>query len=176
MAKGPTAEPFERAFAAYSGRKYAVAVPSGVIGVMLALRALGRARSIVPYVSGDDLYAISLAGARPLFATAGANVGYGECRRTYRGQDTGDYRGSQWLPGTMVWAARGRATPSVAALGGVYRGDSKDKNEFFGRCDDLAVLDVDQALALSRGEGGTGGEGRRRSGSWLVSPSRVPSG
>ncbi|WP_369292637.1 DegT/DnrJ/EryC1/StrS family aminotransferase [Bradyrhizobium yuanmingense] len=47
--------PFERAFAAYFCRKYAVAVPSGAIGLLLALRALGRARPSVPYVSGDDL-------------------------------------------------------------------------------------------------------------------------
>ncbi|MVT54051.1 hypothetical protein GPL17_26620 [Bradyrhizobium yuanmingense] len=31
IANGPTAEPFERAFAAYFGRQYAVAVPSGGI-------------------------------------------------------------------------------------------------------------------------------------------------
>ncbi|WP_409241868.1 DegT/DnrJ/EryC1/StrS family aminotransferase [Bradyrhizobium sp. NC92] len=31
IANGPTAEPFERAFAAYFSRKYAVAVPSGAI-------------------------------------------------------------------------------------------------------------------------------------------------
>ncbi len=41
VSNGPITESFEKAFAAYLGRKYAVAVPSGTIGLLLALKALG---------------------------------------------------------------------------------------------------------------------------------------
>ncbi|MBP9064180.1 MAG: DegT/DnrJ/EryC1/StrS family aminotransferase, partial [Aquabacterium sp.] len=38
---GPMVEGFERAFAAWVGRKHAVAVGSGTLGTWIALRALG---------------------------------------------------------------------------------------------------------------------------------------
>ncbi len=37
LSSGPVAEAFEGAFAAYLGRNYAVAVPSGTMGMLLAL-------------------------------------------------------------------------------------------------------------------------------------------
>ena len=41
LSSGPVVEAFEAAFAAYLGRKYAVAVPSGTLGLLLALGAYG---------------------------------------------------------------------------------------------------------------------------------------
>ena len=41
LSSGPTVEAFEAAFAAYVGRKYAVAVPSGTIGLLIALASYG---------------------------------------------------------------------------------------------------------------------------------------
>ena len=40
ISAGPVAEAFEAAFAAYLGRKYAIAVPSGTLGLLIALKAL----------------------------------------------------------------------------------------------------------------------------------------
>ena len=37
LSNGPIAEAFEAAFAAYVGRKYAVAVPSGTVGLLITL-------------------------------------------------------------------------------------------------------------------------------------------
>ena len=39
LSSGPVVETFEAAFAAYVGRKYAIAVPSGTLGLLLALRS-----------------------------------------------------------------------------------------------------------------------------------------
>jgi dTDP-4-amino-4,6-dideoxygalactose transaminase len=39
LSNGPVVEAFETAFAIYLGRKYAVAVPSGTMGLLLALKA-----------------------------------------------------------------------------------------------------------------------------------------
>src|ERR1700692_2802779 len=41
LSAGPAVEAFEAAFAAYVGRKYAIAVPSGTLGLLIALKAYG---------------------------------------------------------------------------------------------------------------------------------------
>ena len=41
LSQGPAVEAFESAFAAYLGRKYAVAVSSGTMGLLLCLKANG---------------------------------------------------------------------------------------------------------------------------------------
>ena len=51
LSSGPTVEAFEAAFAAYLGRKYAVAVPSGTLGLLITLACL-RDR---PRARGDRL-------------------------------------------------------------------------------------------------------------------------
>src|SRR5271168_22298 len=72
LSSGPTAEAFEAAFAAYVGRKYAVAVPSGTIGLLIALASygIGPEDEVIasPYSFRETAHAISLAGARPVFA------------------------------------------------------------------------------------------------------------
>lgn len=72
LSNGPVAEQFEAAFAAYLGRKYAVAVPSGTIGLLIALKAsgIGADDEVIAssYSFRETAHAVSLAGARPVFA------------------------------------------------------------------------------------------------------------
>lgn len=72
VSSGSKVEEFEAAFAAYLGRKYAVAVPSGTIGLLIALKAyeIGPEHEVIasPYSFRETAHAISLAGARPVFS------------------------------------------------------------------------------------------------------------
>jgi dTDP-4-amino-4,6-dideoxygalactose transaminase len=68
---GPTVEAFEAAFAAYVGRRYAVAVPSGTIGLLIALASceIGPGHEVISsaYSFRETAHAISLSGAQPVF-------------------------------------------------------------------------------------------------------------
>ncbi|WP_258769220.1 DegT/DnrJ/EryC1/StrS aminotransferase family protein [Bradyrhizobium arachidis] len=72
LSNGAVTEQFEAAFAAYLGRNYAVAVPSGTIGLLLCLKACGIAAGdeviASSYSYRETAHAISLAGALPVFA------------------------------------------------------------------------------------------------------------
>ncbi|WP_439410167.1 DegT/DnrJ/EryC1/StrS family aminotransferase [Bradyrhizobium sp. DASA03076] len=72
LSNGEVTEQFEAAFAAYLGRNHAVAVPSGTIGLLLCLKACGITAGDEVVASShsyrETAHAISLAGARPVFA------------------------------------------------------------------------------------------------------------
>lgn len=72
LSSGPIVETFEAAFAAYVGRKYAVAVPSGTMGLLFTLASydIGPGAEVIasPYSFREIAHAISLVGARPIFA------------------------------------------------------------------------------------------------------------
>ena len=72
LSNGPVAEEFEAAFAAYVGRKYAVAVPSGTMGLLITLAAygIGPGQEVIasPHSFRETVHAISLSGAQPVFA------------------------------------------------------------------------------------------------------------
>src|SRR5450755_1103780 len=72
LSSGPMVEAFEAAFAAYVGRKYAIAVPSGTLGLLIALRSygIGPGQEVIasPYSLRETAHAISIAGAKPVFA------------------------------------------------------------------------------------------------------------
>jgi len=72
LSSGPIVEAFEAAFAAYVGRKYAVAVPSGTMGLLFTLASyeIGPGAEVIasPYSFREIAHAISLVGARPIFA------------------------------------------------------------------------------------------------------------
>lgn len=72
LSAGPIVEAFESAFAEYVGRRYAVAVASGGIGMLLALRAagIGAGDEVItaPLAWHQTAHAIRHVGARPVFA------------------------------------------------------------------------------------------------------------
>ena len=72
LSNGPVVTEFETEFAAYVGRKHAVAVSSGTMGMMLCLRAydIGRGDEVIvsPYSWHQIAQAVALSGATPVFA------------------------------------------------------------------------------------------------------------
>jgi dTDP-4-amino-4,6-dideoxygalactose transaminase len=72
ISAGPVVRAFEAEFAARIGRRFAVAVPSGTIGMLLVLRAydIGAGAEVIasPYGFRETAHAIALAGATPVFA------------------------------------------------------------------------------------------------------------
>jgi len=72
LSSGPMVEAFEAAFASYVGRAYAVAVPSGTMGLLISLvsQGIGPGHEVIAasYSFRETAHAISLCGARPVFA------------------------------------------------------------------------------------------------------------
>ncbi len=160
---GPAVEAFEAAFAAYVGRKYAIAVPSGTVGLLLALKAceIGPGQEVVtsPYGFRETVNAISLAGARPVFADidywAGtlvpekAEAAITERTRAIVACNNNGH--------PAPWAAlRAMAKKhnvlliedSTEAIGSKYQG------ALVGSFGDVAVFDFSQPSPLTCGEGG----------------------
>jgi dTDP-4-amino-4,6-dideoxygalactose transaminase len=71
LSHGPMVAAFEQAFAHYLGRKYAVAVGSGTLGMTLALKAhgIGAGDEVITtaYSWRETAHAIALVGATPVF-------------------------------------------------------------------------------------------------------------
>jgi dTDP-4-amino-4,6-dideoxygalactose transaminase len=72
LSSGPVVDQFEKSFAAYLGRRYAIAVPSGTLGLYLILAAQGIGPGdevIAPAFSfRESAQAIAATGAKPVFA------------------------------------------------------------------------------------------------------------
>ncbi|HTO59803.1 MAG TPA: DegT/DnrJ/EryC1/StrS family aminotransferase [Bradyrhizobium sp.] len=163
ISAGSVAEAFESAFAAYLGRKYAIAVPSGTLGLLLALKALeiGLGDEVIAsaYSFRETVHAISLAGAKPVFAdidywsgTLAPEKVEARITRSTRAIVAGNTNGhpAPWSELRAI-AARHRLPlieDSTEAIGSRYKG------ELVGRFGDLAVFDFAQPAALTCGEGG----------------------
>ena len=162
ISNGRITEAFEHAFAAYLGRKYAVAVPSGTIGLLLALKTLGigPGQEVIasPYSFRETAHAISLAGARAVFADidywSGALIPAKVEERitaNTRAIVAGNPNGHP-APWSELRAVAQRhqlllLEDSTEAIGSSYKG------ELVGRFGDLAVFDFAQPVALTCGEG-----------------------
>jgi dTDP-4-amino-4,6-dideoxygalactose transaminase len=163
LSNGPMVEAFEAAFAAYLGRKYAIAVPSGTLGLLLALKAcgIGPGDEVIasPYSFRETAHAISIAGAKPVFADIDYYSGTlapvkVEARITdkTRAIVAGNTNGhpAQWSELREI-ANRHQLRlleDSSEAIGSKYKG------ALVGTFGDVAVFDFSQPFAMTCGEGG----------------------
>lgn len=163
LSSGPMVEAFEAVFADYHGRKYAVAVSSGMAGAWLALRALGIGPGdevIASAYSWHHLaHAIAHVGATPVLADIDYWSG---CLSATKAADKITPRTRAILVGNCNghpadWTAfQALATQhgvmlvedSSEAIGSRYYGQP------VGSFGDISVFDLSQPLAISCGEGG----------------------
>lgn len=163
LSSGALVESFEAAFAAYVGRKYALAVPSGTLGLLIALKAcdIGAGDEVIvsPYSLRETAHAISLAGARPVFADidywagtlapAKAEAAITERTRAIVGSNNNGHP-APWAP-LRALAKRHNLLlleDSTEAIGSRYQG------MLVGTFGDVAVFDFSQPSPLTCGEGG----------------------
>lgn len=163
LSNGPLAEAFEAAFAHYLGRKYAVAVPSGTLGMLLALKAhgIGPGDEVIasPHAFRETAHAIALSGARPVFA----DIDY------WAGTLVAEKAAARITPKTRaILAANCNGHPApwdgLRALANTHRValiedsseaiGSKYRDALVGTFGDCSVFDFAQPGALTCGEGG----------------------
>lgn len=163
LSSGEWVERFEDTFAEYLNRRYAVAVSSGTVGLLVSLRALG----IGP---GDEViagaygwhqiaHAIALTGATPVFAdidywsgTLAPDKAALKITPRTRAILAGNSNGhpAAWQPLQALAQQHGVVLieDSTEAVGSRYRG------ALTGSFGDVAVFDFSQPSALVCGEGG----------------------
>lgn len=163
LSHGPMVAAFEQAFARHLGRKYAVAVGGGTIGMMLALKAHGiRAGDEViatAYSWRETAHAIALVGAMPVFVDVDYWSGVMVAEKV-AGRVTSRTRA------ILANNANGHPAPwgplrslaqqyqlllfedSTEAIGSLYQGRQ------VGTFGDCSVFDFSQPAALCSGEGG----------------------
>jgi dTDP-4-amino-4,6-dideoxygalactose transaminase len=163
LSSGSAVEAFEAAFAAYVGRKYAIAVPSGTLGLLIALRSygIGPGQEVIAssYSFRETAHAIGIAGARPVFADIDYWAGTlapekVEARITAntRAIVAANSNGhpAQWAGLRAIANKHGLVLieDSTEAIGSRYQG------ALVGTFGDVAVFDFSQPSALTCGEGG----------------------
>jgi perosamine synthetase len=163
LSNGPVVEEFEQAFAGYVGRRYAIAVPSGTIGLLLALKAcgvgLGQEVIASSYSFREPTHAIAVAGATPVFAdidywagTLAPDKVEARITANTRAIVAGNNNGhpAAWTELRAIAKKHGLLLieDSTEAIGSRYKG------ELVGSFGDVAVFDFSQPSALTCGEGG----------------------
>lgn len=163
LSSGPMVAHFESRFARWAGRAEAVAVPSGTLGIWLALRALGIGPGdevIAPSHGWQPVgHAVALAGARAVFSEIDYWSGCLDPARAEqhitprtRALIVGNANGhpADWPAWRALADARGLplVEDSTEALG------SRHGGRCVGSFGDVAVFDFAQPSALCCGEGG----------------------
>lgn len=163
LSYGPAVERFERAFAEYLGRRHAIAVASGTVGMLLVLKAFGIGVGDEVIVSAhgwrETAHAVRLAGATPVFVDidywAGTLVPEkAEARITAatRAIMASNCNGhpAPWAPLRALADKHGLTLleDSTEAIGSRYAG------RLVGSFGDGAVFDFSQPGPLCCGEGG----------------------
>ncbi len=163
LSNGPLVEEFEQAFAAYVGRRYAIAVPSGTIGLLLALKAceIGPDHEVIAssYSFREATHAIAVTGATPVFADIDYWAGTlapdkvevritANTRAIVASNNNG--HPAAWTELRAIAKKHGLLLieDSTEAIGSRYKG------ELVGSFGDVAVFHFSQPSALTCGEGG----------------------
>ncbi len=163
LSSGVVVEEFEEEFARYLNRKHAVAVASGAIGLLLAMRAMGIGAGDEVIASAhsfrETAHAIALAGARPVFADIDYWAGtlapdkvekaISERTRAILAGNTNGHP-APWEPLRALASAHGLRLleDSTEAIGSIYKG------ALVGTFGDCSIFDFSQPGALVCGEGG----------------------
>ena len=163
VSMGPKVVEFEKAFAHYMGRKHAIAVGSGTLGMVLVLRAygIGPGDEVIasPFCWRETPHAITLVGATPVFSEIDYWVGTllpekaaEKITPKTKAIMVGNTNGhpAPWLEFQDLAKSRNLRLleDSTEAIGSLYRGA---KVGSFGDC---AVFDFSQPGPLVCGEGG----------------------
>jgi len=163
LSAGPKVEEFEAEFASYLGRKHAIAVSSGTIGLLLTLRAcgIGPGDEVVASAHSfrETTHAIALAGARPVFAdidywagTLAPEKADAVITERTKAIVAGNANGhpAPWEPFRQLAEAKKLILieDSTEAIGSVYKG------KLVGSFGDCAVFDFSQPGVIACGEGG----------------------
>jgi len=163
LSNGPVAEQFEQEFAAYLGRRYAIAVPSGTVGLLLILAAKGIGPGdevIAPSFSfRETAQAIAAVGATAVFADidywSGALVA-----STVEGK-LGDKTRAVLAANPNGHPADWSSLRALADKAGVMLIEdsseaigSKYKDALVGTFGDVSIFDFAQPSPLTCGEGG----------------------
>jgi len=163
LSAGPAVSAFEEAFAAYTGRKHAIAVSSGTMGLLLTLKAYGIGAGDEVIVSAhswrETAHAIVLAGATAVFAdidywagTLAPDKAEAKITEKTRAVVAGNTNGhpAPWTAFRELAERRGLILieDSTEAIGSIYQGRRVGS---FGDC---AVFDFSQPSPITCGEGG----------------------
>lgn len=163
LSQGPQVEAFEEAFADYLGRRHAVAVASGTLGLLLTLQAhgIGAGDEVIcsPFGWHQLAHAIGLAGATPVLSdidywSGGLNPEKLADKLTPRTRAVlaGNIAGHPAAWGSLRAFAKQHGLllleDSTEALGSRYQG------QLVGSFGDCSVFDFSQPSALCCGEGG----------------------
>ncbi|HEY8262578.1 MAG TPA: DegT/DnrJ/EryC1/StrS family aminotransferase [Methylosinus sp.] len=163
LSAGPVVEQFETEFARYLGRKHAIAVTSGTIGLLLTLRAYGIGPGDEVVASShsfrETVHAIALTGARPVFADIDYWAGTLEPDKAEKvitektkAIVAGNANGhpAPWGPLRQLAEAKKIVLleDSTEAIGSIYKG------QLVGSFGDCSIFDFSQPSVLACGEGG----------------------
>jgi hypothetical protein len=163
LSAGPVVEAFEQAFAAYTGRKHAIAVSSGTAGMLLVFKAYGIGAGdevIAPsYSWRETAHAISLANATAVFGDIDYWAGTlkpdkaetritGKTRAIIAANTNGHPAPWDALRDLAKKTGLILIEDSTEAIGSVYKGQRVGS---FGDC---ALFDLSQPGAITCGEGG----------------------
>ena len=162
LSMGEAVEAFEEALSLYLGRKHAIAVSSGTIALLLTLRALGIGPGddvlTSAYSYRETTHAITLAGARPVFADidywagtldpAKARKALTEKTRAIVASNNNGHP-APWEALRALATEHGLALieDSTEAIGSVYQG------KLVGSFGDCSVFDFSQPGGVVCGEG-----------------------
>ncbi|WP_374544584.1 DegT/DnrJ/EryC1/StrS family aminotransferase [Rhodoblastus sp.] len=163
LSNGPVVEEFEKEFASYLGRRYALAVPSGTIGLhlILAAKGIGPGDEVIApsFCFRETAQAIAAIGATPVFA----DIDY------WSGAMVASKAEAKITPNTKaILAANPNGHPAdwsslreLADKAGVALIEdsseaigSRYKDALVGTFGDAAIFDFAQPSALTCGEGG----------------------